>query len=578
MIRAVRGNYAVDPTSNETIAYQLEKHARGPLAQRPFLRFRDQRYTYEEANRHINRHASAYRELGLGQGDTVALMMENRPQYIWHFLAAGKLGAKISLINPQNSGDPLAHAFSICAPKCVVIGSEVWPRYEQIAPLIRGVANTCIDYHEQSAATAQAELDWSQLLQTASDLDPESTDKQRLGDIAAFIYTSGTTGLPKAALVPHQKFYSCGQAVGGLGLDLEPTDVVYNCLPLYHANSVCIAMSSVITWGSSMVLARKFSATRFWDEVRASEATAFVYIGELCRYLMNQAPQSSDRDNRVRVVTGNGLRADLWEAFQERFGIENVAEFYGSTEGNIGTLNFTNTVGSVGRLLSGVIVKYDDARGEFVRDAKGHLVKCKPGEPGVLLGPISERQHFKGYHDPSATEAKIIRNAFKPGDAYFNTGDVLRMDRFRRLYFVDRMGDSFRWKGENVSTLEVQEQLSSWPPAAITNVYGVQVEGTEGRAGMASLVLKDGHTFDPRSFREHVDSTLPAYARPLFVRVKKELELTATLKLKKFGLQGQGFDPREVDDPLYFRDPNSGDYTTMTAQLYDDVIKGRLRL
>jgi acyl-CoA synthetase (AMP-forming)/AMP-acid ligase II len=337
-------------------------------------------------------------------------------------------------------------------------------------------------------------------------------------------------------------------------------------------------MSSVITWGATMALSRKFSASRFWDEVRVTNATTFIYIGELCRYLMNQPPSPNDRDNRIRAITGNGLRSDLWSEFQQRFGIERVAEFYGSTEGNIGTLNFDNTVGSVGRLLSGVLVQYDADRDELVRDSKGWLVKCKPGEPGLLLGRISERQRFNGYHSAEETERKVIRNAFKTGDAYFNTGDMLRMDRWRRLFFVDRMGDSYRWKGENVSTLEVQEQLSSWPPAAITNVYGVSVQGAEGRAGMASLVLKDGTGFDPQAFREHVDSTLPPYARPLFVRVQKELESTSTLKLKKGALQEDGFDPQKISDPVYFRDPASGDYTSMTQQLYEDVIHGRVRL
>ena len=574
---ALRSMYFADADSPRTIAYQLEEHARGPNAERVFLLFRDKRFTYAEANRRINRYASAYQGLGLTRGDTVALMMENRPEYLWHFLAAGKLGVRISLINPQNGGEPLVHALSIAKPKCTVVGAEVAHRYAQIAPLL-GDARA---YHEDDPYK-QAEPSnlpaWAPLIEAASEQDPATTGQQRLGDIAAYIYTSGTTGLPKAALVSHQRMFGFGQAVGGLGLLLDRGDVLYNCLPLYHTNSIGVALSSVVTWGSTMALARKFSATRFWDDVRATRSTTFVYIGELCRYLMSQEPKPNDSDNGIRAITGNGLRADVWPEFQKRFGIERVAEFYGSTEGNIGTLNFDGTVGSVGRLLAGVLVKYDNERDEFVRGKNGWLVKCKPGEPGVLLGRISKRQLFNGYQDASATERKVIRNAFKTGDAYFNTGDMLRMDRLRRLYFVDRMGDSFRWKGENVSTLEVQEQLSSWPPAAIANVYGVNVQGAEGRAGMASLVLKDGESFDPKAFREHVDSSLPPYARPLFVRIQKELESTSTFKLKKVALQDENFDPNRVSDPVYFRDPTSGDYTAMTQSLYDDVVNGRLRL
>jgi acyl-CoA synthetase (AMP-forming)/AMP-acid ligase II len=576
--RAGKGLLFANPASNQTIAYQFEQHAMGDNAARPFLIYRDRRFSYAEANKQVNRHSSAFKGLGLKKGDVVALVMENRPEFLWHYLGAAKLGVIVSLINTHNTGKPLAHSIRICDPKLIIVGSEVAESFEQIRDELGLEAPTYVDTDAESAPYP-ALPPFSALLLNASDANPQESSQNRLDDQLAYIYTSGTTGLPKAARVRNQKVYAFGQAVGALGFEATSNDVIYNCLPLYHMNGIGVCTGSVITWGACMVLARKFSASRFWDDCRKHECTAFIYIGELCRYLMNTPPKDNDADNKVRVVVGNGLRPDIWEAFQKRFGIERVAEFYGSTEGNIGTINFDNTAGSVGRLLfGGALVKFDADKEDFVRDAKGFCIKCKAGEPGVLIGEISNRARFDGYQDKDATSKKILRDVFKKGDAYFNTGDLLRMDGSRRLFFVDRMGDTFRWKGENVSTFEVQEQLSSWRPAKEANVYGVQVGATEGKAGMASVVLDEGQQFDPGTFKTHVDSSLPPYARPLFVRVRRELDTTATLKLKKQELKSEGFDPRKVEDPLYFRHPDTGNYVEMTEELYDDVIQGKLRL
>jgi acyl-CoA synthetase (AMP-forming)/AMP-acid ligase II len=566
------------PDSNETIAHQFEKHARGDRADKAFLLYRERRFTYAEANRLVNRHAHAYKALGLKKGDVVALVMENRPEFLWHYLGAAKLGVIASLVNTHNTGKPLAHSIRICNPKLIIIGSEVAEGFEAIRGELDLDVPTFVDT-DPDAAPYPSLPPFSRHTSQAAETDPPETSQHRLDDQLAFIYTSGTTGMPKAAKVRNQKVYAFGQAVGALGFELRDGDVLYNCLPLYHMNGIGVCTGSVITWGATMALARKFSASRFWDDCRKYNATGFIYIGELCRYLMNTPPKEDDKSNGIRVICGNGLRPDIWVPFQQRFGIERVAEFYGSTEGNIGTINFDNEPGSVGRLLfGGALVRYDTEKDDFIRNEKGFLIKCKAGEPGVLIGEISTRARFDGYQDESATNNKILRDVFKKGDAYFNTGDLLRMDKSRRLFFVDRMGDTFRWKGENVSTFEVQEQIASWGPAKEANVYGVQVGATEGRAGMASVVLDDGTKFDSDGFKRHIDSSLPPYARPLFVRVRRELETTGTLKLKKGELRTEGFDPKKVEDPLYFRHPETGDYVEMTEELYDDVIQGRLRL
>jgi acyl-CoA synthetase (AMP-forming)/AMP-acid ligase II len=574
--RAGKGMLLANPRSNQTVSLQFERHARSSVGSKPFLLYGDERYTYAEANAIINRHAHAYKALGVGKGDVVALLLDNRPAFLWHFLAAGKIGAVAALINSHNTGEPLLHSLRVCKPKLIIDGSEHAVAFEHVRRQLDPNILLYSDVDPERVMEGELPI-WGARLAEASDADPPETSQQTLGDQAAYIYTSGTTGLPKAAIVRHIRLYSLGQALGGLGWGLRQGEVVYNCLPLYHTNGIGVCTGSVISYGATMALARKFSASRFWDDVRRYDAIGFIYIGELCRYLLNQPEKPDDKRHRVRAIVGNGLRADVWPRMQERFGIAHVREFYGSTEGNIGTLNFDGTVGSVGRLLwGGVLARWDEKADDFVRDANGFLVKCKPDEPGVLLGQITNRARFDGYEDSGATQKKVIKDAFKRGDAWFNTGDLLRMDSGRRLYFVDRMGDTFRWKGENVSTFQVQEQLSSWPVAQEINAYGVQVPGTEGKAGMVAVVLKG--TFDGDSFRQYVDAMLPDYARPMFVRVTDKIETTGTFKLKKGDLAAEGFDPRKISDAIYFRDNAKNTYVRLTPELYDQLCGGQLRL
>jgi acyl-CoA synthetase (AMP-forming)/AMP-acid ligase II len=385
--------------------------------------------------------------------------------------------------------------------------------------------------------------------------------------------------LPKAALVKHHRFHRAGAVWSSLALDLRHRDVMYCCLPLYHSNAVLLAASSTIMAGATLALARKFSRTNFWEDVRRHGATAFIYIGELCRYLLSAEPNARDREHRVRVVTGNGLRPDIWQAFQERFGLERIVEFYASTEGNCITFNLFNVRGSVGPLVPGMaLARWDEAAQDFVRDSHGRLQRAKHGEPGILLGKIRPGFEFDGYRDSDATSKKVLRDVFRDGDAYLNPGDLLRSDRFRHLYFTDRVGDTFRWKGENVSTTEVQEALSKWAGLAEINVYGVQVPGTEGRAGMAAIALHPGASFDAVGFAAHVRKALPAYSRPAFLRVAQQLEVTSTFKLKKQELQREGFDPAQVSDPLYFLDDARGQYVRLDATLYAAIASGAVRL
>ena len=578
MIEGLTGLFNFD--AHETVALQLERHAaRRPHV--PFLLFERERFSYAQANAEINRHAHAYKDLGIRAGDVVALLLENRPEYLWHVFALHKLGAIASLINSHLQGDALAHAIRICKPRHVVVGSEVWANLAAVRDRLDGLGPSAIDVDIDPRAGNGEHPGpiWNERLLGKAEFNPPDTARHKLDDQAAFIYTSGTTGMPKAAIVRHSRLYRAGRVWAGLVYRFRSGDVLYNCLPLYHSNAFLLATCAVTSAGVTLALARKFSRTRFWDEVRQHDARSFIYIGELCRYLMNTPASANDRKHRVSVMSGNGLRPDIWRGFQQRFGVRRIVEFYGATEGNCITLNALGVTGSVGpRMPNMALARWDDDKVDFVRTREGHLIRAQQGEPGVLLGRIRPHAEFDGYHDKAASESKIVRDAFEHGDAWFNTGDLLRMDALFHLYFVDRLGDTFRWKGENVATSEVQEQLSQWPPVREANVYGVAVPGAEGRAGMAAIVLAPDQTFDAAELSRHVAQRLPPYARPRFLRLMPELTVTSTFKVKKLDLQRQGYDPSRVSDPLYVLHPNQDVYVPLTPELYAEIRASRLHL
>ena len=318
-------------------------------------------------------------------------------------------------------------------------------------------------------------------------------------------------------------------------------------------------------------------------DVSVTGATAFQYIGEICRYLLAQPESDWDRRHRIRFCVGNGLRPDVWENFQKRFAIPRVAEFYGATESNVAMLNLDGRVGSIGRPLGGRVelVRYDVASDALVRDDAGRCVPCDPGEAGELIARIEHGRtmagRYEGYTSKDATEKKVLHDVFEKGDAWFRTGDLLRRDADGFYYFVDRIGDTFRWKGENVATQEVAESLGTFPGVELCSVYGVEVPGCDGRAGMAAVVMKPGSEFDEGLFFAHAAEVLPAYARPAFVRIQDAPELTGTFKVRKVELQKQGFDPSAIDDPLYYRDDRDASYRRLTQETHARVINGEAR-
>ncbi|MYE81091.1 MAG: long-chain-acyl-CoA synthetase, partial [Gammaproteobacteria bacterium] len=468
--------------SRHTIADYIERQV-AKYADLPFILFEDRRITYREYNAMANRIAHWGLSVGLKAGDTIGFMMENRAEYVPVWSGFSKIGVKAALINTNLVGASVVHALEVAGAERLLLGPECAPNVADAA--LSNLPVYVLPEEGAADAGVPGAEDIRRALAEQPDSDPDAALRASVctGDSAFHIYTSGTTGLPKATNFNHQKLMAGG--VSGALLGLGKGEVVYCPLPLYHSaggiGAVMIAMGA----GGAVAVAREFSASRFWDDVRRYDAKGVIYIGELCRFLLNRPPDPRDGEHGLRWMFGIGLRADVWEPFQERFRIPRIVEGYGATEANVGGVNFSGKVGSVGKIRGGLLLRYDIERDELVRDAKGRYVECGPGEAGELLGRIpagSKRmlRQFQGYTDPEATERKILRDVKKPGDAYFRSGDLLRRDDKGYYYFVDRIGDTFRWKGENVSTQEVAEALSAFPGVETANVYGVEVPGQEG--------------------------------------------------------------------------------------------------
>jgi fatty-acyl-CoA synthase len=579
-LRGLKTNFFWDPSSNDNIPLALQRWASERPGD-PFLSFEGRRWTVGAFDAEVNRHARAWRELGLERGNVVALVLENRPAFLFHFYALAKLGVVASLINPGLHGPALRHALTVCEPAAILVGdAQLGPLFELGGPddpqaLPVADARVFVDLEDPGECPKTARFQvWNPRVSGVLPLALSEAELQDLSAVVAYIYTSGTTGLPKPAVVKHHRMRRSGDVFAGLAR-VTADDCVYCCLPLYHASGSMIGVPMAISARARFALARKFSASRFWTECRTVDATICVYIGELCRYLMNTPTGPGDREHRVRCFVGNGLRPDIWDGFCERFGIERVGEFYAATEGNAETANFLNRSGTVGPMLPWKmkLALWDVGRGELRRGPDGFALTAGADEPGVLLGKIDDRNPYAGYTDERASQRKVLRDVFEPGDAWFDTGDLLRRDRLWHLHFVDRLGDTFRWKGENVSTQEVAEVLNLCPGVRESNVYGVEIPNTEGRAGMAAIVVAP--EFSPERLYAHVDAELPSYAVPRFLRLVESMSTTGTFKQTKVELREQGFDPDGVVDPLLLRDPTARTFVELTPERAAAVREGR---
>jgi fatty-acyl-CoA synthase len=485
--------------------------------------------------------------------------MRNSARTLLVMLAAVKLGAIAGMLNQKQRGSVLAHSVGLLHAKVIVGEEDLLSAVDESAAEVADA----VTIDELDRLSAEAPTD-----------NPAVTSSVLAKDRAFYIFTSGTTGAPKASVMTHYRWLRAMGGCGAIGMRLKSSDTVYCCLPLYHNTALAVAVSGVISAGATLALGRSFSASRFWDDVTRYDATAFVYIGEVCRYLLNQPARDTDRTNKVRVIGGNGLRPDIWDEFTARFNIPRVFELYGASEGNTGFLNIFHLPKTAGLCPTAVaFVEYDPETGEPVRDENGRVRKVRRGQPGLLLSKITKAQPFDGYTDPEASEKKLIRNAFRDGDVWLNSGDLLRPQGWRHAVFVDRLGDTFRWKGENVATTDVEAAVAADPGVEAVTVFGVKVPGADGRAGMAAAVLEDGTEFDGTSLARTVYDRLPGYAVPLFIRVVDSLEHTATVKTKKLGLREQGYGPG-LGDPVYVLNGREEGYVPYYDDYLDEVAAG----
>ncbi len=562
MIRGVLTGFLARPTSKTSIGKVFQDRA-ARYRDRVFLRFADQQLTYREANATANRYAAVLAARGVGRGDVVGIMLRNSPNAVLTMLAVVKTGAVAGMVNYHQRGEVLAHSLGLLDAKVLVAESDLVDVVDDCGTA--GAEPLTIEEIERLAATAPT-------------ANPASASAVLAKDTAFYIFTSGTTGHPKASVMTHARWLKALAGFGGLGLRLHGSDTLYSCLPLYHNNALTVAVASVINSGATLALGKSFSASRFWDEVIANEATAFVYIGEICRYLLNQPPKPTDRAHNVRVICGNGLRPEIWDEFTTRFGIERVCEFYAASEGNNAFINIFNVPKTTGiSPMPLAYVEYDPDTGAPLRGEDGRVRRVPAGQPGLLISPVNRLQPFDGYTDPGATEKKLVRNAFRDGDCWFNSGDVMSPQGMRHAAFVDRLGDTFRWKGENVATTEVEAALGADKSVEECAVFGVEIPRTGGRAGMAAVKLRNGAGFDGKALARTVYEQLPVYALPLFVRVVESMAHTTTFKSRKVDLREQAYhlEGAGIEDPLYVLAGRDEGYVPFYDAYTDEVAAGK---
>ena len=543
-----------------------------------------ERLSYRELAARSNRYARWALTQNLGKGDTLCLMMPGRPEFVAAWIGITRVGGVVALINTHLTGTALAYCINVVSPKHIIVAAELFESLQSARGQITGEPKVWV-HGEADANFPRIDREVDSL--PGEDLAAAELPTLTIEDRALYIYTSGTTGLPKAANINHYRVMLASYAFAGV-MDTRSTDRMYDCLPLYHTAGGVVATGALLVNGGSVVIRDKFSAREFWDDIVRWDCTCFQYIGELCRYLLNSPPNPNEQKHHLRLACGNGLRPDVWPQFKRRFQIPQIIEFYAATEGNVSLFNFDGKEGAVGRLPWWLarrfpikVVRFDPESQQPIRDNRGFCIECQVDEPGEVIGKIIKHaskpgQRFEGYASEIETDRKILHDVFKKGDLWFRTGDLMRKDKNGYFYFIDRVGDTFRWKGENVSTTEVEEAIGRFDGILESNVYGVQIAGRDGRAGMAAIVARDN--LNLTALHDHIARQLPEYARPVFLRIRKDNDLTTTFKQKKINLLKEGFDPRRTSDPIYFSDPQREAFVRLDAPLYEQINSGRVRL
>ena len=580
LLKLKKGMVPRPATVADCFGARVEANA-NKFGHRSAIVFEEKEVTWSEFNALANQYAHYLKSQGVQRGDTVSVIMENRIEFLALLVGVNKIGVTAGLINTNLTGKPLIHCITVTNSKKCIFGSEVSGALNEIKAELALTEGE--DYFEMPDGGLDPTTNWAKNLANgaavASTDNPEETSLTTLGEVALYIFTSGTTGLPKAAVLSNRRYLTSADMAAMAGFKCTEKDRLYICLPLYHGTGLMVGAGAAMVSGASMFIRRKFSASNFLPEVRANGCTLLVYIGELCRYLSNTEAQTDDHKNPLRSMMGNGMRPDVWLGFKKRFGISRVAEFYGASEGNVAFANLMNRDCTVGMTSAEVaLVEYDVDNDEIVRDAAGHCVRVKEGEPGLLLGKITQDTVFEGYTDPEATEKKVIRSALEPDDAWFNSGDLMRTVDvgftlgYPHYQFVDRVGDTYRWKSENVSTNEVGEIINGFDQIKFCNVFGVEIPGADGRAGMAAVTLQEGvSALDLEAFSTFLRSSLPPYAVPLFVRIQPDIDVTGTFKMVKGELRKQAYDVRSFEDPVFALLPGAEDYAQFDVAMLEKI-------
>jgi len=552
------------------------------------LYYEDQSWTFQYLDEYSNRVASFMLREGFKHGDSVALLMENRPEYVGLWLGCTKLGVVPALINTNLRGVSLLHSINAASCVAVIYGTELSRAVADIQSELKGSIRLYSSGDpEECEGMKSCSLDPRIAMEPSGPLPDWVQNSLNFKDKLLYIYTSGTTGLPKAAVISNSRFYFYVMGIYYINAMYNLKRLVfYNPLPLYHSAGGVVGIGLMLGCGATVVIRKKFSVRNFWKDCIKYNCNGAQYIGEICRYLLSVPESCEDRQHGVEIMWGNGLRPHIWTQFTERFGITRIGEFYGATEGNSNVVNTECKPGAVGFysvLLPWVypvsLIRITE-QGNVLRGKDGLAVRCKPGEPGEFVGKIvkgSATKAFDGYIDKKATEKKIVRDVLSKGDMYFRSGDLLYADEFGWMYFMDRMGDTFRWRGENVSTIEVESVISNATGQTDSIVYGVEVPGAEGKAGMAAIVETNGH-LDLDIFLNNLRKQLPSYAIPLFVRLVESLDITGTFKIKKVDFQREGYNPMIVQDPLYFYNSSQGGYCKLDVELYSDILEEKCML